>query len=72
VMYIVVSYDIADDKRRNKVMNELKNYGTHVQYSVFECDLSSTQVREMKMKLRKLIKQSEDSIRYYFLCKGCR
>ncbi|NMG82782.1 MAG: CRISPR-associated endonuclease Cas2 [Methanosarcinales archaeon] len=35
--YVVISYDISDDKKRNKVANMLLDYGTRVQYSVFEC-----------------------------------
>lgn len=34
--FIVVSYDVVDDRRRTKVMKTLKNFGAHVQYSVFE------------------------------------
>ena len=36
----VISYDITDTKRRNKIFKVLKNYGEHKQYSVFECDIS--------------------------------
>ena len=38
-MFIVISYDIPDNKRRTKVMKTLKNFGAHVQYSVVECEL---------------------------------
>ncbi len=38
--FVVVAYDIPDDKRRLKVMNTLLDYGgTRVNYSVFECML---------------------------------
>ena len=70
-MFVTVSYDIGDDGRRNKVCNELKNYGERVQYSVFECDLNSAQTKELQGKLGTLINRRQDSIRYYFLCKGC-
>jgi len=36
---IVVAYDIIDDKRRNRVAKTMEDYGTRVQYSVFECVL---------------------------------
>ena len=36
----LVSYDIADDKRLKQVFKVCKNYGNHLQYSVFECDLN--------------------------------
>ncbi|BAZ29225.1 hypothetical protein NIES4074_16640 [Cylindrospermum sp. NIES-4074] len=42
-MFIVVSYDISEDKRRTKIHSVLKGYGQWMQYSVFECDLTPTQ-----------------------------
>ncbi|RKY04682.1 CRISPR-associated endonuclease Cas2 [Candidatus Poribacteria bacterium] len=70
-MFVVVSYDIRDDKRRQKICDELKNYGDHVQYSVFECDLTEEQIKELQSRLGKLINRRQDSIRYYFLCGRC-
>ena len=40
-MQFVVAYDIRQDRRRNKVMNTLKDFGLRVQYSVFECELTA-------------------------------
>jgi len=42
-MYVVISYDIPEDKRRTKIHKTLKSYGQWMQYSVFECDLTETQ-----------------------------
>jgi len=70
-MFVVVSYDIINDKRRNKVLNELKNYGNRVQYSVFECDISKNQIEELRAELYRIIDKGEDSVRYYFLCGSC-
>lgn len=69
-MYIVISYDIPEDKRRMKIHKILKSYGQWMQYSVFECDLSATQYAKLRSRLSKLIKPEQDSIRFYFLC-GC-
>lgn len=69
-MFFVVSYDISDDKRRNKIHGILKSYGQWVQLSVFECDLTKTQYAKLRSRLSKLIKSDSDSIRFYFLC-GC-
>ena len=35
-----VCYDITDDNRLRRVFKGCKNYGDHLQCSVFECDLS--------------------------------
>jgi CRISPR-associated protein Cas2 len=66
-MFVVVSYDIPEDKRRTKVMKALKNYGTHVQYSVFECDLKDAAYKKLRERLRLLISPKHDSVRFYFL-----
>ena len=66
--YVVVSYDIPDDKRRTKVCRLLKNYGAHVQYSVFECLLEPKALQELRGRLKKLISLRQDNVRFYFLC----
>lgn len=71
-MYIVVSYDIPEDKRRTKIHKILKSYGQWVQFSVFECSLTDTQYAKLRMRLSKLIKPDQDSIRFYFLCACCQ
>lgn len=67
-LFVVISYDIPDDKRRTRVCKLLKNYGAHVQYSVFECYLKRRDYREMRARLQKLISPRQDNVRFYFLC----
>lgn len=70
----LVSYDISNDKERNKVANLLEGYGGRVQYSVFECSLTKEKYRELYQKLIHLICFGEDSdanVRIYALCKMC-
>lgn len=70
-MLYVVSYDIADDARRGRVHAALRNFGTRVQYSVFECDLAPGQVEELQGRVARLVRADEDNVRYYRLCKDC-
>ena len=76
-MFILISYDIANDKRRTKIAKALEGKGTRVQYSVFECELTAAQYKELKAKLLKLLQpgskptQPTDSIRCYRLCENC-
>lgn len=70
-MFYVVSYDIPSDDRRNRVHATLKNYGTPVQYSVFECDVDPKQLTELQIRLASLVHPKEDNVRYYRLCKDC-
>ena len=66
-MFTVISYDVVEDKRRAKVLKLLKGYGTHVQYSVFECDLDARQLATVKRELRTLTDRHTDSVRFYQL-----
>ena len=66
-MFTVISYDVVDDRRRTRVLKLLKGYGTHVQYSVFECDLSAQQLTGVQDELRGLIDEHTDSVRLYLL-----
>lgn len=58
----IVTYDICDDKRLRKVFKTCKGYGEHLQYSVFECDLSPTEKAEMHDKLHQIIHHEQDQI----------
>ena len=60
-----ITYDIPSDNRRVKIANVLKSYGERVQYSVFECWLSKSELEEAQTRLEKILKASEDSIRFY-------
>ena len=71
-MFVVVSYDIVENKRRTKIHNILKSYGQWIQYSVFECDLTESQYAKLRHRLNKLINAKTDSIRFYFLCGCCQ
>jgi CRISPR-associated protein Cas2 len=65
MLLYVVTYDIPSDKRRKKVSDLLEGYGRRVQYSVFECVLSSSKFDELRQRLYKCIKLSEDNVRFY-------
>lgn len=72
-MLVVISYDIPDNRRRNKVSKFLLDHGgERVQRSVFECHLTSKQYAAMLTQLRKLIQADEDSFCLYRLCESCR
>ncbi len=66
-MFTIISYDIVEDRRRTKVMKLLKGYGTRVQYSVFECILSTPELLKLGRELRDLIDANTDSVRCYQL-----
>lgn len=43
----VISYDISNDRRRNKIAKILLDYGRRVQYSVFECEMNQKSFKEL-------------------------
>lgn len=65
--FLLVSYDISNDKRRRKVMKAMEDFGTRVQYSVFECRLSPDEINKLKKRLKPLVRIGEDTIRFYFV-----
>ncbi len=70
-MVVVVCYDVVDNKKRYRLAKLMKNYGSRVQKSVFECTLDERQYLTMKQSVEKLIDWELDSVRYYSLCRGC-
>jgi len=71
-MFIIVSYDIIDDKKRDKICNILKDYCKRLQYSVFECDLTEKLFEQMIKKLKTHINEGEDSLIIIHLCEACK
>ena len=69
--FYVVTYDIGDDKRRNKVVKLLEGIGTRMNFSVFECMLTDIQYRNMCNSLAKIIIKREDWVNIYPLCTEC-
>jgi len=70
-MFVVVSYDVVDDRKRTRIAKAMKSYGERVQKSVFECRIDDQQFIRMKKTLESIMDMNEDSVRFYFLCKGC-
>lgn len=71
-MLILITYDVETAtvegrKRLRKVARECINYGHRVQNSVFECFLSEAQFVILREKLKEIINNTTDSIRFYFL-----
>jgi CRISPR-associated protein Cas2 len=71
-MFYMVCFDITDNKIRYRAVKILKNYGLRVQKSVFECPgLSEAAFLKMRSQLSDVVDHEVDSVRYYFLCRGC-
>jgi CRISPR-associated protein Cas2 len=58
----IVSYDISDPKRLRKVFKLMKGYGSHVQLSVFRCELTHRLLVELRARLAEIIQHDEDQV----------
>ncbi len=67
-MYLLITYDISNNKQRNKVDKLLSSYGYRVNFSVFELDIKVHIYAQLVEKLHSFIER-HDSIRIYKLDK---
>jgi len=58
----LICYDICDDKRLRKVFQTMRNYGDHLQYSVFECQLTPSDLVRCRAELGAIIHHGEDQV----------
>ena len=71
---VVVSYDISNDKLRNKFAKYISRFGNRLQYYLFEIDKSENIVNniinDLKNKYEKSFSQ-EDSVIIFKLSSSC-
>jgi CRISPR-associated protein Cas2 len=65
-MYVIIVYDVNVD-RVNNVKKFLRRYLTWIQNSVFEGELSPSDLEEVKIGLKDIINKDEDMIVIYRL-----
>ncbi len=70
--FYVLAYDIANDKRRQKIAKCCQAVAERVQYSVFEAYFSEAELKQLLKKTDKIMNPQEDSLRIYVLCEACR
>lgn len=65
-MYVILVYDIKTDYNGQRVLNKTfktcKKYLSHIQNSVFEGELSESQIVRLKYELDAIIRKDIDSI----------
>lgn len=65
-MYVILVYDIKSDENGQKVWSKTfktcKKYLTHIQNSVFEGEISESQLLKLKMELKTVIRDDRDSL----------
>ena len=68
--HFLITYDIADDKRRTRVFNTLHDHGDHAQFSVFFCQLTSTERIALESRITECIDHAEDQVLFVDLGKS--
>jgi CRISPR-associated protein Cas2 len=58
----LVCYDISDEKRLKKVFKAMRGYGDHLQYTVFECQLTPMDLVRCRNELSQIIHHDEDQV----------
>jgi len=63
-MYVILVYDI-NVKRVGRALQICRRYLNWVQNSAFEGELTESKLRELKLRLKKLMDEKEDSVLIY-------
>ena len=71
-MFVVIAYDISDNRRRTRLHKTLKHFGFAVQESVFECHLTDAQLGHLKAVAASVVDPRLDQVRFYYLCEACQ
>ena len=58
----LVCYDICDDKRLRRVYKTMRDFGDHLQYSIFECQFTPIDLARCRDSLSQVIKHDEDQV----------
>ena len=71
-MMVLITYDVNTEdaggrKRLRQIAKQCVNYGQRVQNSVFECLLDAAQCKQLQHKLRTIMDEEKDSLRFYYL-----
>lgn len=64
-MFVIITYDITDDRRLNKVRKVLKRYLYWRQLSCFEGIITEGKLAQCMAEIDKIIDKKEDSIYVY-------
>lgn len=67
--YVILIYDIPDDRVRYKVAERCKDYGlSRIQYSAFAGDIDRNRREELMLRLRKTLGKKDGNIRIQPVC----
>src|SRR4051812_45942833 len=68
---VIVAYDVRDRRRLRRVATMMKQYGTRVQLSVFECRLDKERMTRLLADIKQVINRKHDKVTVIMLCQSC-
>ena len=66
-----ICYDVADDRRRQRLSDVLLDFGTRVEQSVFQCLIDPPLAETMLGRIRHTIEEHADKVHVLALCDSC-
>lgn len=66
----VVAYDISD-RTRDRVAQICLDYGSRIQYSVFQCDIQPDRANDLVRRALKHLDPADDRMHVFQLCGTC-
>lgn len=70
VHHVVIAYDTPDDRRRRKLAKAILRYAIRTQESLYEAELTESQVRSISRALA-AVATDEDDLRLFHQCSRC-
>jgi CRISPR-associated protein Cas2 len=58
----LVCYDICHDRRLAKVHKAMRGFGDHLQYSIFECQFTPSDLARCRHSLSGIIQHDQDQV----------
>jgi CRISPR-associated protein Cas2 len=68
--FVVVCYDVPENRRRWRLSRLLEGFGVRVQRSVFECWLTAGERRRLEKRIAWLANAAEDRVALHVLRQG--
>jgi len=65
IMNMLVTYDIANARRLQRVAKVMLDYGLRVQRSIFEIDITPAQFRQLRDRTEAKMDFQEDGVKYF-------
>lgn len=69
-MRLLLSYDIACQRRRSRVVKVLEGYGSRAQESVFQLELREAQWQRLRLQLDAIVDRRQDHWRAWPQCRS--